>query len=237
MGNPYFKFKQFTIRQDRCAMKVSTDACIFGAWLASLKLAAREILDIGSGTGLLMAMLAQQWEGRFTGIEIDEAAARQASVNLADTPWSGRLAVVQGDVRRYPFEHSFDCILSNPPFYERQLTSEDGRVNLARHSSQLTLEALMTAIRANLEPGGHVAILLPFDRAAAWTGLAIRQGLWLRQRLDLRQTPDHGFFRSCMLFREGQGGTCILENMTIQDGRGAYTEAAVALLQPYYLYL
>jgi tRNA1Val (adenine37-N6)-methyltransferase len=237
MGNPYFKFKQFTIRQDHCAMKVSTDACVFGAWLASLKLPVTHTLDIGCGTGLLMAMLAQQWDGRFTGIDIDEKAALQASANLADTPWGGRLAVVHGDVRTYPFRHAYDCIVSNPPFYERQLTSDDGRVNLARHSSELTLEALMTAIHANLAPGGHAAILLPFDRAAEWNGLAIRHGLWLRHRMDLRQTPRHGFFRSCMLFREGQAGEAILGEMTIQNGRGAYTEEAVALLHPYYLYL
>jgi tRNA1Val (adenine37-N6)-methyltransferase len=140
-------------------------------------------------------------------------------------------------VRSHPFGQSFDCIVSNPPFYERQLTSDDSRVNLARHSSELTLEALMTAIRANLAPGGHVAILLPFDRAAEWTGLAIRQGLWLRQRMNLRQTPGHGFFRSCMLFREGQAGEANQGEIIIQDGRGAYTPEAVALLQPYYLYL
>lgn len=237
MGNPYFNFKQFTIRQDRCAMKVSTDACVFGAWLASLQLPARHTLDIGCGTGLLMAMLAQQCDGSITGIDIDEEAATQASGNLAGTPWCGRLEVVHGDVRSYPFGHSFDCIVSNPPFYERQLNSGDGRVNLARHSSELALSELMAAIRDNLEPGGTVAILLPYDRAAEWTGMAIGQRLWLRRRMDLRQTPGHGFFRSCMLFREGQPGEVIQGEMAIQDGRGAYTPEAVGLLKPYYLYL
>jgi tRNA1Val (adenine37-N6)-methyltransferase len=237
MGNPYFKFKQFTIRQDRCAMKVSTDACVFGAWLAAQRLPVTHTLDIGCGTGLLMAMLAQQWEGRFTGIDIDGEASLQATENLASTPWTDRLDVVAGDARSYPFSQSFDCIVSNPPFFERHWESDDHRLNLARHSSRLSLAELMGTIGRNLQPGGHAGILLPYDRAADCSAQAIRQGLWLQRRMDLRQTPGHGFFRSCMLFRDGASVDAAIDSLTIQDGTGRYTPEAADLLRPYYLYL
>jgi tRNA1Val (adenine37-N6)-methyltransferase len=237
MGNPYFRFKQFEIRQDRCAMKVSTDACIFGAWLAAQRLPVSRVLDIGCGTGLLTAMLAQQWDAHLTGIDIDPDAARQAVENMAACPWNERLQIQEGDVRNHGFKDRFDCIVTNPPFYEQQWESEDQRVNLARHSSHLTLDELLQAVTKNLLPGGYLAILLPFERGAAWTAAAEKQALHLARQLDLKQTPRHGFFRSCMLFREGFKSAAVREELEIMDGEGNYSPAAESLLKPYYLYL
>jgi tRNA1Val (adenine37-N6)-methyltransferase len=87
MPNDYFQFRQFTIYQDRCAMKVSTEACILGAWFGSRQIQSKTTLDIGSGTGLLMLMLAQQWQGSFHGIEIDANAAGQLRENILQSGW------------------------------------------------------------------------------------------------------------------------------------------------------
>jgi len=103
MSNTYFRFKQFTIHQDRCAMKVCTDACLFGAWLAEKvngwQLADISILDLGAGTGLLSLMLAQQNTARIDAVELDENAAEQAAENFDTSPWRNRLQVIQGDIR------------------------------------------------------------------------------------------------------------------------------------------
>ena len=237
MGNPYFRFKQFEIRQDQCAMPVTTEACVFGAWLANMRLPATRALDIGCGTGLLMGMIAQQWDCPVTGIDIDPGAAQQAAENMANAPWSGRLEVVEGDVRQHRFPGRFDVIFTTPPFYEGQLESEDRRINLARHDSGLGLDALAEAIAELLSPGGYVATLLPPGRSDRWLVLAGMRNLRAVARLDLRQTPKHGIFRSLLLLKEGFGQEMILTQMHIRNPDGSYSAEAKALLQPYYLYL
>src|ERR1700751_1205435 len=103
MPNPYFQFKQFTIYQDQCAMKVCTDACILGAWFSQKAPSYARMLDIGSGTGLLMLMLAQRHKGEIRGIELDLAAFRQLKENIERSPWKEMLGAVPGDVRAYHF--------------------------------------------------------------------------------------------------------------------------------------
>lgn len=218
-------------------MKVSTDACLFGAWLAARHLPAGRVLDIGCGTGLLMAMLAQDSAHRITGIEIDPDAALQASENMAASPWPERLQVLQGDVRTHAFQHQFNCIISNPPFYENQLRSDDAKANLARHSSSLTLDELILTVKRNLAPKGYVAILLPFNRADDCIVSAGMHQLMLVQRLDLCPLTAHGCFRSIMLFQESFGGQATRDILVIRDEEGNYTKEAVQLLGPYYLYL
>ncbi|HEY0272940.1 MAG TPA: methyltransferase domain-containing protein, partial [Chitinophaga sp.] len=117
MGNPYFKFKQFIVRQDRCAMKVCTDACLQGAYTArylSGKPSVGRVLDIGTGTGLLSLMGAQQSNAFFTGVELDVAAGAQAAENFAASPWKARLAAVCTDARTFSAPAPFDFIISNP---------------------------------------------------------------------------------------------------------------------------
>jgi tRNA1Val (adenine37-N6)-methyltransferase len=139
MANSFFQFKQFIIHQDRCAMKVTTDACLFGAWVAKevggQKSEVETILDIGTGTGLLSLMLAQKTNATIDSVEIDEAAAEQAQENANASLWKDRIFVMPGDAKdmAYTFCKNFDIIISNPPFYENELTSSDHQKNLAHH--------------------------------------------------------------------------------------------------------
>src|ERR1700761_7170285 len=130
MPNSYFQFKQFTVYQDQCAMKVCTDACILGAWFAHKAPAWSHVLDIGSGTGLLMLMLAQKHKGEINGIELDLAAFRQLKENIGQSPWAPMLRVFPGDVRSYSFPGKFDFIITNPPFYEGDLEASTTAANL-----------------------------------------------------------------------------------------------------------
>ncbi len=108
MSNPYFQFKQFTIHQDRCAMKVCTDACVLGAWFSQRIPHGVRVLDIGSGTGLLILMLAQRHSGGIQGIELDAGAFGQLQENIEQSPWSSRLQVsFRGDVRAFAFPDTF----------------------------------------------------------------------------------------------------------------------------------
>ena len=124
MANPYFSFKQFTVRHDRCAMKVTTDSCLFGAWMArelQQLSGIQDIWDIGTGSGLLSLMVAQKNNVVIDAIEIDPAAAAQASENSSASPWSENIRIIHEDVRTADPGKKYDVIISNPPFYEREL--------------------------------------------------------------------------------------------------------------------
>lgn len=193
MPNNYFRFKQFTVHQDKSAMKVCTDACLFGAWVAS-KTSAEKMLDIGAGTGLLSLMLAQKSVARIEAVEIDEHAFGQSQENFNASPWRERLKVFHSPVQAFN-NGKYDLIISNPPFYSNDLKSADSKRNLAFHSEALSLEDLMVSVKQLLAEPGSFAILLPFHRATYFENLAAKHGLYLHEKVLVKQTPAHDYFR------------------------------------------
>ncbi|MDR3194113.1 MAG: methyltransferase [Tannerella sp.] len=165
MSNPYFRFKQFTIRQDQCAMKVGTDGVLLGAWTGVAS--CRRALDAGAGTGLIALMIAQREAAvQVDGVEIDPAACRQASANVAASPFAERVHVYRDTfdhfVRTSP--RSYDLIVSNPPYFVRSLKCPDEKRRLARHDDELSLSGLLRGSLALLTPGGRLALILPFQQ-------------------------------------------------------------------------
>jgi len=237
MPNPYFKFKQFTVYHDRCAMKVCTDSCIFGAWFSGKAAGKQLILDIGAGSGLLTLMLAQKSQAAFHAIEIDPFAFEQLKQNISASPWKDNITALEGDAAAYPFTRKYDFIITNPPFYDGDLKSDNTKINLARHDAGLTFEIIIDIIDRNLTPGGSFGILLPFHRTAAFEQLAAGTGFSLLEKVLIRQTTSHSFFRSILHFsKEGALSPQICE-LIIRNSQGEYTEAFHALLRDYYLAL
>ena len=245
MANSYFQFKQFTIHQDRSTLKVSTDSCIFGAWVAAkvssewsvVSGGASRALDIGAGTGLLMLMLAQQWSGSVDGIEMDQSSFEQAGENIQASPWAGRLRVFMGDVQSAALPAPYDLIISNPPFYEGDLTSPSAHKNLAKHDAGLTLEALLEAVDRHSAANGRLAVLLPRRRTDYFRQLAAARGWQPVNELQIRQTPLHTFFRAALLLQRNYTGAAETETLTIHTTERTYTAEMEALLKTYYLYL
>ncbi|HVY75391.1 MAG TPA: methyltransferase [Puia sp.] len=235
MPNPYFRFKQFTIQQDRCSMKVCTDSCILGAWTAVRLGASRSVLDIGAGTGLLSLMLAQESAANIEAIELDQAAAEQAQENIAASPWNDRIRLVSGDIRLQDFPERFDFIISNPPFFGSDLRSPQREKNVAKHDESLTLEELLRQIGRLLKPGGAFSVLLPFHRTAWFEGLAIENGFMLQDKLIVRQTPKHEPFRSVLLFRDQKPASVNPDEMVVRDESGQESRQLLSLLSPYYI--
>lgn len=236
MPNSYFRFKQFIIHQEHCAMKVCTDACLFGAWVADKwQMQQGSILDIGAGTGLLSLMLAQQSGGRIDAVELDEAAALQAAENMEASPWHERLQVLQGDIRTMHLGKKYALVVSNPPFFENDLKSPDIQRNLALHSNALSLEELLTAIHQHLAPMGKCAVLLPYHRKEQLLLLAEKFLLYPEEIMDVQQTTKHAFFRVMMILgREKK--EAVTKSISIREG-DIYTPGFSALLKPYYLNL
>lgn len=237
MPNPYFKFKQFTVFQDQCAMKVCTDACILGAWFAAKVPEYSTILDIGSGTGLLMLMIAQQNNAEIHGIEIDLNAYKQLKENISQSKWKDRLKVLPGDARSYHFPLKYDFIISNPPFFENDLESESENEQLAKHSKQLTLSELVEAIDGNLEAHGGFGVLLPFHRWEYFDRLANQKGFHLTEKLFVKQTPNHSYFRAILHYSRSKENFVPENELVIQISRDQYSEEFKELLKGYYLAL
>lgn len=241
MANNYFRFKEFTVYQGDCAMKVCTDACIQGAYTARYilenTLPSSEIMDIGTGTGLLSLMLAQQLPtATITAVELDGDAATQAAGNMALSPWSARICVITGDVKELPVTALYDFIITNPPFYEADLKSNDQLRNQAMHATTLNYASLLDVITNHLSPDGVFSILLPYQPFKDFTTKAADAGFHAQQILHIKQSVQHDHFRSVGIFKRREGVTNI-EEMAIRETGNIYTAAFTDLLKPYYLYL
>ena len=220
-------------------MKVCTDACVFGAWVASYinnkKITPENILDIGTGTGLLSLLLAQKTAAKITAVEIDEAAAIQAQQNFQASPWDNRLAVVNSPIQSFNPFHKFGLIISNPPFFNNNLQSPDDKRNQALHTTTLSYNTLINSAFNFLHDDGLLAVLLPFANAGEFIALALKEGLHLINHTKVRQTTTHDYFRSIMFF----GKTiqpCTTTEISIKENN-TYTTEFIELLKDYYLYL
>lgn len=220
-------------------MKVCTDACLFGAWVAARVapkvLPGQPFLDIGTGTGLLSLMLAQQSDQQIDAVEIEENAWLQALGNIASSPWPDRIRVHHANILNYRPDGNYGLILSNPPFFANDLKAGGQSRNLARHEDSIQLDSLFRLTAHWLSNEGYWAILMPAHRAAMAIESATREGLFLLQETRVRQTSSHSVFRSMLLFGKNQEA---LENDEIiirQEGK--YSQEFIELLQPYYLHL
>ena len=240
MPNTYFQFKQFTIHHDRCAMKVTTDGCLFGAWCAEqLKNAERKIenaLDVGTGTGLLSLMVAQKNDFEIDAVEIDAEAAGQAKENIAASPWKEQVFVTNADVLSWNNEKQYDCILSNPPFYQNELRSDMAQKNTAHHDAGLTLDQLFAFIKNSLQPDGIFFLLLPTKREEEVEQLLTNQELFINKKIVVRQTTKHQPFRLMIKGGKTKAAT-VVEEMAIKGEDNQYTPGFTELLKDYYLYL
>jgi tRNA1Val (adenine37-N6)-methyltransferase len=235
MPNPYFQFKQFTVHHDQCAMKVCTDASILGAWFAQKIRPYTYVLDVGAGSGLLMLMLAQKIRARVHGIEKDLSSFRQLKDNINHCNWKDKIRIFIGDARSFVFPVKYDFIICNPPFYENDLKSPDEQKNLAKHSSDLSLEQLLRVIQTNLKDNGSFGVLLPYRRAEKFESLANSYGFHLSEKLLIRQTPRHNFFRVIQHFTRFKVDPVQSHELSIQKEDGKYSKEFVELLKDYYL--
>lgn len=236
MSNNYFAFKQFTVQQSDCALKVCTDACLFGAWASHqlINNPPTSILDIGTGTGLLSLQLAQKIPSAvIDAVELDPAAAAQAAQNAAATTFS--IQVHNADIKNYGGK-KYQHIISNPPFFENDLKSEHALKNQAMHSTTLTLQTLFSCVDDLLEPLGSFSVLLPFARANEVEGLAQSHGFTVAHKAVVQQTPNHTPFRVMYIFGKAAFVTASETSIVIKEN-DSYTPAFTSYLKDYYLFL
>jgi tRNA1Val (adenine37-N6)-methyltransferase len=219
-------------------MKVCTDACLFGAYVAKTlqSLPVNNILDIGAGTGLLSLMLAQKTTAAIDSIEIDAAAFAQAKENIVQSPWKEKITIVNKNVLQFEPDKKYDCIISNPPFFEADLKSDDEKKNFAKHDSSLTLINLLKIIDNHLTAEGFFALLLPYHRSNYFEKLAEELNFYCAKKILVKQTPRHNYFRAILIFSRNKS-SAQQATFTIKNEAGNYTPEFTEVLKDYYLYL
>jgi tRNA1Val (adenine37-N6)-methyltransferase len=186
MSDSTFRFKQFTVHQDKCAMKVGTDAVLLGSWVepSSSKL----ILDIGTGTGIIALMLAQKSSAFIDAIDIDEGAYKQARENILISPWFKRMNVICDSFQNFSnsVEMKYDLVVSNPPyFHHASKPPEEARLT-ARHDELLTFDELIDGVKKILSPDGSFCLILPLKEGHEFMGISLRKGLFCRQLVRVK---------------------------------------------------
>lgn len=235
MSKP-FKFKQFTIHQARCAMKIGTDGVLLGAW-TTLTNNPNSILDIGTGTGLIALMLAQR-SGTDTidALEIDEDAYEQCVDNFEASPWGDRLFCYHAGLDEFlaDIEDQYDLIVSNPPFYTEEVTSGNSARDNARQNQSLPFEALIEGVSKLLSPTGVFSTIIPYKEEVQFIDLAKQTGLYPQYITRVKGNPSSAIKRSLLQFSFNKKEV-LKDELTIEIERHRYTQEYIALTKEFYL--
>lgn len=190
MSNPYFRFKQFTVYHDLCAMKVGIDGVLLGAWAEADS--AKRVLDIGTGSGLIALMIAQRSpQAEITAIDIDKGAVSQARINAKNSPWKDRIHVYHASLQEYAQrEEKFDLIVSNPPYFLNSLKAPDEKRSSARHADTLTHKELVLLSKEMLSAEGRLCIILPVEEGRECMKFAEQNGLFCTKTVNIHPKPN-----------------------------------------------
>lgn len=233
MSNSYFKFKQFTIEQYDCAMKVGTDGCLLGGWFNCS--GSCRILDIGTGSGLIAIMAAQRSNAYITGIEIDASAARQARKNADNSPWGNRIEIIDEDLLKYNPAELFDTIVSNPPYFVNSLKCNNNSRTLARHSDSLGSDAFFKKAGKLLTDTGKISIIIPCDIEKEWRSSANSHRFVPSRITYIKTTPRKEAKRVLIEFSKGDRIECNENILVLENRPGVYSEDAQKILRDFYL--
>lgn len=203
MGAPFFRFKQFSVWHDRCAMKVGTDGVLLGAWCPLPRCANARVLDIGTGSGLIALMIAQRLSGSefsISAIDIDSNAVEQSNINFQQSPWSKYLMGLQSALQDFAQESQFDVIVSNPPYFQSSLKNPDQSRATARHTDTLSYRDLICHSARLLAKGGILAIVLPAEAEQEILSLAKEYHLMPTHVTYVHSKPGKAAKRILMAF-------------------------------------
>lgn len=232
-----FQFKQFTIQQDQCAMKIGTDGVLLGAW-TPIENNPISILDIGTGTGVIALMLSQRSTAeQIDALEIDSAAYEQAVDNFENSPWSDRLFCFHAGLDEFVEEpeDEYDLIVSNPPFYSEDYKTESEQRDLARFQDALPFEDLIEAADLLLSENGIFSVIIPFKEEENFLALAKEMELYPLKITRVKGTPTTEIKRSLLAFSRNENSNFSTDELIIETARHIYTPEYIELTKEFYL--
>lgn len=232
-----FQFKQFSIEQDRCAMKIGTDGVLLGAW-TPVNHNPFSVLDIGTGTGVIALMLAQRCNAQqIDALEIDEDAYEQATDNFENSPWSDRLFCYHAGLDEFVEEpeDEYDLIVSNPPFYTEDYKTDNEQRDLARFADAMPFEELIEAADLFLSENGIFAIIIPFKEEENFLTIAKESELYPIKITRVKGTPTTEIKRSLLAFSRTEKVDFLIDELIIETARHTYTPEYIELTKDFYL--
>lgn len=236
MASAPFRFKQFDIYHDKCAMKVGTDGVLLGAWCNTGK--AARVLDIGAGSGLIALMIAQRNAGCIIdAVEIDGASCLQAEANILRSPWKSRIRVHHISFQEFCIGKSatYDLIVSNPPFFQNSLQNPAPDRSVARHSTSLPVRDLISGIMGLLDAGGRYCMIMPVPEARKFIGKAQEKGLYCRAITSVIPNPGKPPKRLLLEFTRHDGELKSSELIVELGRRHEYSAEFKELTGDFYL--
>jgi tRNA1Val (adenine37-N6)-methyltransferase len=233
-----FKFKQFSLSQGKSAMKLGTDAVVLGAYVNPYL--AKNILDIGTGTGILALMMAQKSDALIQAVEIDEVAASEAEFNFKHSNWLNRISLYSNSIQDFRREFpdvKFDLIITNPPYFVagNQFEIEEEKRRTARHTNTLSFEELAKIMAQLLHENGTIAMVLPNQEAELFIQIAETCQLFPKEILQVFPKKSKPFNRLVMLFSK-QKQNIIQQELVIYNEDNSYTETYYELTKDFYLW-
>ena len=236
MSKDIFRFKQFCIHHDRCAMKVGTDGVLLGAWGC---VEGKWILDIGTGTGIIALMAAQRnSEAKVLGIDVDEAAVLQAQENIAESPFNSRVECILQDILTFEPKMRFDAILCNPPFFTEDTLPDDKGRALARNSKSLPFPQLIKKVASLLAENGRFSVIIPNNLVQEFVGLCLNENLHLERRCIVRTKANKPPRRAMLEFTHNVQSSMFnvqFHELCLMNPDGSRSEAYKALTDEFYL--
>jgi tRNA1Val (adenine37-N6)-methyltransferase len=230
-----FRFKQFVVEDDQSSMRIGTDAVLLGAWVNPEN--RSEILDIGTGCGVIALMMAQKSMGAITAIDIDEDSVNQASLNFQNSSWNWRLKALHCSFQEFANHppHKFDLVITNPPWFSNSLRSPLKNRNIARHDDLLNAHDLLSGVARLLNGNGNFCLILPAEDAATFIEHAKVHKLFLVRQLLVISKPGFPAKRIVMEFSFSPPGNVINEELIIRCEDNSFTEPYRELTREFYL--
>lgn len=234
MSSP-FQFKQFTIQQEKCAMKVGTDGVLLGAWTTIPQ--KGNLLDIGCGTGLIALMLAQRSNNTIIdAIDIDKDAYLQTIANIKNSKWKNQVTAFHCSIQNFIPKKKYALIITNPPYFINSSKAPNNSRNTARHNDQLSYSDLIYSVIKLLNPNGTFSLILPVTESIIFTELANTQKLYCTRKCNVKPSPIKDFKRVLMEFSLHQS-TIKEEKIVIEtEKRHQYSKEYINLTEDFYLY-
>jgi len=232
-----FQFKQFSVKQDKTAMKVGTDGVLLGSW-APVHHNPFSVLDIGAGTGIIALMLAQRTQAvQIDALEIDEDAYEQAVENFENSPWGDRLFCFHAGLDEFieEPEDEYDLIVSNPPFYAEDYKTDNEQRDLARFQDAMPFEELVEAADLLLSENGIFALIIPFREEEKFIVLAKDFELYPIKITRVKGTPKSEIKRSLLAFSRNETSEIEIDELIIEIDRHVYTPEYIELTKDFYL--
>lgn len=228
-----FRFKQFSIKQDKSAMKVGTDGVLLGAWTPLKE--EQSILDVGTGTGLIALMLAQRnSQANIHAVEVEEEACTEASYNFSNSSWSNRLQLFKQSFTSIQLDQKYDLIVSNPPYFTDTFKDKATERTLARHVGDLTFKSLLEKVYDLLNDDGTCAFVIPYKEEACFLELAKELGLFKRKITRVKGRENLPYKRTLVCLGKKEA-ICEEDVLVIEIDRHVYTKEYIALTKSFYL--